>query len=157
ELVAVELQAMLAWNRFSPVSFLFERSVFDEIGYFDETLPACGDWEFGIRFLLRYEIAVLPQTLAFWHQRRDPGTQLGNSVSAGADLHRIVRARLANRWLREAFATGRLTLGEAFVAANAAEYSRVMHDSWWRMRTSAAWRVLGRAYRLLASLGRGAA
>ena len=154
DMVAVELQAVLAWNRFSPVSFLFERAVFDEIGLFDESLPVCGDWEFFIRFLLRYEIAVVPQALAFWHQRPEPSSRFGNSVSAGADLHRVVRARLANRWLREAFASGRLTLGEAFIAANAAEYSKVLHDSWWRLRTSAPYRVLMRAYRAVRSLGR---
>jgi GT2 family glycosyltransferase len=146
-MVAVELPAMLAWNRFTPVSFLFERGVFEEIGYFDEELSVCGDWDFSIRFLLKYEIAVLPETLAYWHQRPDPKSAFGNSVKSKADLHRVVRARMVNRWIRRSFATGEWSLGNAFVTAAAAEYSRVVHDSWWRMKQNPALRALAKVNR----------
>ena len=44
-------------------SALFCRSVFDEIGTFDENLPACEDYDLGIRAALRYPIHLITKPL----------------------------------------------------------------------------------------------
>lgn len=131
---AIDLLTLLSWNRFVPVSFLFERGALDEVGYFDESLPVCGDWEFNIRFLCKYEVAVLREPLAFWHQRPKLRSIYGNSVHQDADLHAIYRARLINRWLREGLAQNKMCLGQAFSLALAADYARSVNDNWWRFK-----------------------
>ncbi len=44
-------------------SALFRREVFEEIGKFDENLPACEDYDFGIRLAQKYPVYFLPQAL----------------------------------------------------------------------------------------------
>lgn len=44
-------------------SALFRRSVFDELGGFDESLPACEDYDFGIRLAHRYPIHLITKPL----------------------------------------------------------------------------------------------
>jgi hypothetical protein len=116
-MTSVELMRLFSWNRFTPVSFLFERSVLDEIGLFNERLPVIGDWEFNLRFLTTYEIAVLPKYLAFWHQRPKLKSGYGNSVHAEEDLHRKYRALLTNKWIRESMKKGVTDFGSMYAAA----------------------------------------
>ncbi len=97
----IDLIEMLAGNLFPPISFVFRRSIHDEIGGFDETLPVLGDWDFNIRFLQLADIAVVQEPLANYHHR-EPGTTLNysNSVTGGSDLHAEFRTRLIHRYLR---------------------------------------------------------
>jgi glycosyltransferase involved in cell wall biosynthesis len=44
-------------------SALFRKSLFDEIGVFDEDLPACEDYDLSIRIAHKYPIFFLPQAL----------------------------------------------------------------------------------------------
>jgi len=47
----------------SPSAVLIHRDVFDEIGGFDEALPACEDYDLWLRAALRYPIETLPESL----------------------------------------------------------------------------------------------
>jgi len=57
------------FDRFLPLcllslsSCLFRRRVFDEIGGFDEELPACEDYDFGIRLAQKYPLYLIPTPL----------------------------------------------------------------------------------------------
>lgn len=113
----VSLLQLFSWNRFTPVCFLFERSVFDEIGMFSEELPVIGDWEFNIRFLSNYEITVYPEYLAFWHQRPKVKSGYGNSVHKDSDMHEEYRILLTNRWLRESLKKGTMDSGQVYAAS----------------------------------------
>ena len=42
---------------------MLRRNVFDDVGVFDETLPACEDYDLWLRSSLHYEIATLPDRL----------------------------------------------------------------------------------------------
>ena len=44
-------------------SALFRKDVFEKIGKFDEELPACEDYDFGIRLAQKYPIYLLPKPL----------------------------------------------------------------------------------------------
>lgn len=44
-------------------SALFRRELFETVGNFDETLPACEDYDFGIRAAYRYPIHLIEQPL----------------------------------------------------------------------------------------------
>ncbi|MDH4217486.1 MAG: glycosyltransferase [Candidatus Aminicenantes bacterium] len=44
-------------------SALFRREVFETVGYFDEELPACEDYDFGIRLAHRFPVHLIDQPL----------------------------------------------------------------------------------------------
>lgn len=99
-----------------PISFIFQRAVYDEIGGFDSELPVLGDWDFALRFMRRYDIYLhrTPYALAYYYQRPKATGVLGNSVFAGADKHEYYNAVLANKYLRQDLDSGGLGLGYLF-------------------------------------------
>lgn len=99
-----------------PIAFIYRRSVFDEIGYYDESLPVCGDWDFALRFMAKYDIEYLNDVrpLAFYHHRPKASGVAGNSIFAGADTHEKYRTVLANRLLRRDLESGGLGIGYLF-------------------------------------------
>lgn len=82
-------------------SFMFRRSVLSEIGYFDERLPVIGDWEFNLRFLLKYDIETINERLANFHHRLNAKDQSGNTIISGIDNHRRFRNIIKNRMIRD--------------------------------------------------------
>ncbi|MGV7220083.1 MAG: glycosyltransferase family 2 protein [Nitrospinales bacterium] len=47
----------------SPSSIMLRREVLDEIGYFDESLPACEDYDLWLRLAARHSVEFIPQKL----------------------------------------------------------------------------------------------
>lgn len=47
----------------SPSSVMLKRHVFDEVGLFDETLPACEDYDMWLRICCRYPVLFIDQPL----------------------------------------------------------------------------------------------
>lgn len=47
----------------TPSSVLLDRDVFDEIGSFDESLPACEDYDFWLRYTARHRVLYVDQQL----------------------------------------------------------------------------------------------
>jgi len=144
----LELLTLFSWNRFTPVCFLFERSALEEVGMFNETLPVIGDWEFNIRFLLKYEIAVYPRYLAFWHQRPKAKAGYGNSVHEDSSLHDQYRARLTNKWLRQSLQRGTTDFGEIFALSMLREHQNIMENRYYhftkRLQRSLPYRLYDR-------------
>ncbi len=109
---SITLFRMAGGNMFPPISFLFRRSVLDEVGYYREDLPVLGDWEFNLRFLARHDIAVLPRPLALYHHRpsnTDPA--YANSIFGAQDKHALYDALIRNELMRRDLDSGRLGLG----------------------------------------------
>lgn len=52
-----------------PVSFVFQRACWEELGGFNEEMLKAGDIEFFIRFLARFEIDVITEVLSCYHTR----------------------------------------------------------------------------------------
>lgn len=108
----LSLDQMLASNFIPPISFVFTRSAFEELGSVYEVIPYLGDWDFLIRFMSKYEVCMIPQYLAFYHWRsRSHSGVLGNSVTIETDRHHVRRQMLLNRWLRADLAAGRFGIG----------------------------------------------
>ncbi|UCF92597.1 MAG: glycosyltransferase [Desulfobacterales bacterium] len=109
---SVSLFRMAGANIFPPISFVYRRRVLDEVGLYREDLPVMGDWEFNLRFLRKYEIAVIPRLLAHYHQRvgRTRGSYAG-SVTAARGRHRRTESRIRNDLLREDVEQGAWGLG----------------------------------------------
>jgi glycosyltransferase involved in cell wall biosynthesis len=128
-LTTITLLAMARSNMFPPIAFLFRRSALDAVGRYRRDLPVLGDWEFNLRFLARYEIEVIEDSLANYHFR--PATRSGiysNTVIGGLDLHRKYDTRLRNEWLREDLRAGKAGLG--FLV----NMGRMFNDQLWELK-----------------------
>ncbi len=55
----------------SPSSVLIHRSVFDELGGFDESLPAAEDYDFWLRYCCQYPVVFVDQALLIKHGGHD--------------------------------------------------------------------------------------
>ncbi|GFO66734.1 hypothetical protein GMLC_03130 [Geomonas limicola] len=107
----VYLVDMAKSNSFPPISFLFRRSVYDEVGGFNENLPVLGDWDFNLRFLLEHDIHVIEELLANYHHRVEQTSTYGNSVLQGDRSHKSYDAMVRNRLLREDLRQNKTGLG----------------------------------------------
>jgi glycosyltransferase involved in cell wall biosynthesis len=97
---------LLTGNRAVPISFLYRRSVHDEVGFYDETLDAVEDWEFYLRVTAEHHIGFIPgRNLAFWTQRPAARGDAGNSMFALGDIHErsttLVRDRAVRAFVRQ--------------------------------------------------------
>jgi len=101
----VQLAEMVCENFFPPVSFLYRRSVWDEVGGYNESLPVLGDWYFNLEFLLHADIAVIKKPLAYYHHR-DRGEAIRsslytNSVIGGISKHEEFSSVVRNEFFRK--------------------------------------------------------
>lgn len=116
ETKSINIYNMCMDNRAVPITFLFRREMFGLIGYYDEDLKVCGDWDFALRFLRHFDIDFLATdyALAYYHHRPTAKGAAGNSVFVNNDRHEYYRSFLANKYLREDIAGNGLGLGYLF-------------------------------------------
>jgi|GEM_PF-434192 len=99
-------------NRFSPNSFVYHRDVYEEIGYFDASLPVLEDWDFNLRFLMAHEIQVIEDYLAHYHLRpKINDGDASNTQYHSGDKHRFFETLLINQKLRQEISENRVGLG----------------------------------------------
>lgn len=97
----VSLMEMACGNFFAPISFLFKRSAYMDVGPFDESLPVLGDWDFNLRFLYQFDIGVHRRRLANYHHRDVGGAKLfANSVIGSIDKHVKYHSIVRNKHAR---------------------------------------------------------
>jgi glycosyltransferase involved in cell wall biosynthesis len=108
----VTLYRMSASNTFTPISFVYQRSVLERIGYYREDLPVLGDWEFNLRFMRYYDIYLIPEELAYYHHRLETKQgEYSNSVVKDDDKHVFYDSLIRNELLRRDMAENRVGLG----------------------------------------------
>jgi Predicted glycosyltransferases len=108
---SVSIGQMAAANRLVPIGFLYKRCLHDEVGYYDETLPVLGDWDFFLRLLEKHDIGILPQILARYHQRTSINGIYANSLSDAVDKHVMYTAIVRNKHLRRDITNGVTGIG----------------------------------------------
>jgi glycosyltransferase involved in cell wall biosynthesis len=124
----ISLRRLLVENSFAPIAFLFDREACVEVGAFREDLPVLGDWDFNIRFLCQYEIGLLPETLAYYHDRiHEASGDYASTIQAKMHLHAFFDNLLRNEWLRKDIQSGRTGTG---LIANKA---RMLSDLSWEI------------------------
>ena len=138
KLSSIDLDAVVDRNLFPPISFLFRRSVYEQVGGFDESLPVLGDWRFNMEFLLRANIGVIPQRLALYHHRdsaEHTAPDYRNTVVDGVALHQRYTPLVRNDFLRKnigqsaiAFRMAVSGAGNASELAGSAHY-RAVHQA----------------------------
>lgn len=107
----IPLSRMIQQDLFPPIVFVFELNTCKQIGMFDSALAVLGDWDFHLRFLLKKDVWLLSETLAFYHHRLNATGALGNSIFSDLDKHKLYRGYLDNKWLREDLISGKLGVG----------------------------------------------
>lgn len=114
DLTEASLVDMVVRNYIPPIALLVRRSVLDTVGRFDATLPVLEDWDFNLRLLCQYPVALITERpLAFWHQR--PQLTQGddsNSVNAEATDHQRLDVVIRDRYLRSDLAGEGTGLGQ---------------------------------------------
>lgn len=89
------LQFLFRTNRAVPIGILYRRSLHELVGFYDESLPVVGDWEFNMRAASVADILLVDEPLAYWSLRPDAEGAEANSVKRQADHARfdsLVRA-----------------------------------------------------------------
>lgn len=109
----ISLYDMIKNNLFSPISFVYRSCVYKEIGYFDESLEVLEDWEFNIRFLMKYDIYIIEEVLANYHIRKSNNIQdsFKNTVTSKKKLHLKYDTIIRNRYLREDLNNNQMGIG----------------------------------------------
>jgi glycosyltransferase involved in cell wall biosynthesis len=100
-------------NYLSNGCFTYRRDAYAELKGYDENLGVAEDWDFGIRFLLKYDVDFLAteHSLSFYHHRPEQKGDSGNSVFAGVDTHAYHLNMLSNKYLRKDIEEGRMGIG----------------------------------------------
>lgn len=109
----ISLYDMIKNNLFSPISFVYRTKVYKEVGYFDESLEVLEDWEFNLRFLMKYDIHIIEKILANYHIREGNSIQesFKNTITSKEKLHLKYDTIIRNRYLREDLNNKQLGMG----------------------------------------------
>lgn len=99
-------------NQLTPIAFLYRRDAYEAVGKYDSSFPVCGDWEFGIRLLMKYDVDFIDPgfALAYYHHRKQANTARGDNSFAKHN-HRYYTNKIINSYLRADLRRGNLGLG----------------------------------------------
>ena len=114
---------MAAHNIFTTISFVYERNVLEEIGYYKEYLPVLGDWEFNLRFLEKFDVHVISKLLANYHQREDSSTADTRNSLKDYEKLAFYDNLIRNQLLRKDIEKGTIGLGLLVNIAQIFDYS----------------------------------
>lgn len=106
DLPAITVQHLLITNRMVPIGVIYRRRLHDDVGFYDESLPVVGDWEFNLRVAARHEIGILDEALALWCQRPGATGASANSVLAAQQLHEQYDLKVRADAIREDLVAG---------------------------------------------------
>ena len=70
------------------------RSVFDEVGYFEEGLPFCEDWELWLRIARRHPVAYLDEAVAVYRHHREQAIQTTPRLETKALIVEVLERNL---------------------------------------------------------------
>lgn len=107
EMKAVSLYEQCLDNQLTALAFVYRRSAYESVGKYDDTLAVLGDWEYGIRFLQKYDVEYIDPgyALAYYHRRPS-----GDNSFASHD-HRTNLVKVLNKYLRQDLDKGELGIG----------------------------------------------
>lgn len=109
----ISFHEMLKNNLFTTNSFVYRSSCYKEIGVYDESLKVLEDWDFNLRFMCKYDIFVIEETLANVHIRKQQNLQsiFQNTVTHRKNTHLQYDTLIRNKYLREDLANNQIGLG----------------------------------------------
>lgn len=81
DLAGITLTEMMRANRIVPISFLYRRTLHEQLGLYDQSLSVLGDWEFYLRVLTWHPIRLIDEVLASWSHRPEDFSESAGSIS----------------------------------------------------------------------------
>lgn len=113
DLKYINLYRQCTENQMTAITFIYRRDVYEQIGGYDDNLAVCGDWDFGIRFLLHSDVEYLDPgyPLAFYHHRKYKAGAEGNTSATGENRFGYYTNYLLNKYLRDEVNEGRFGVG----------------------------------------------
>lgn len=109
----ISLYELCRHNLFPPISYVYKRSLHDEMGFYNQDLHVLGDWDFNLRVASKYDIGFINLPLANWHFRlsadENPNNQ--NVTSADPEGYKENQTKLLNSYLRKDLERGSFGLG----------------------------------------------
>jgi glycosyltransferase involved in cell wall biosynthesis len=139
EIHDIHISELFYRNLFPPISLLYRRSALLAVGGYDEQLPVLGDWDFNLRLVLHGEIAVIEETLAYYHVRKS-ATHSPNSIHETPFLHKRYEAVIRNRLIRSGLDHGALHAGVLMALSSFGRSKRGVKSS----SSHGSWKSLGR-------------
>ncbi len=116
-LKTVSIAQLAGHNIFTINSFVFERDALKTVGLYREDLPVLGDWDFNLRFVLQYEIDVIPSTLSYFHHRvQGKRNDSDNSINKNFDEHLFFTTFLHNEYFRKEASSNQIGLSTAVLS-----------------------------------------
>jgi glycosyltransferase involved in cell wall biosynthesis len=97
EMKPLLLTRQIGRNQIVIHGFLYEKSLWSELGGYREDLPVAEDWDFNLRCLRVTEILIHPEPLAHYHIRAN---SLDQTYTAGRMLHNQMQAHFTNSEVR---------------------------------------------------------
>ena len=147
-LKSVDLSHIAIRNQFPPISFLFSRDIYNEMGGFNEDMPVLGDWDFNLRFLMKADIGLVPKYLANHHVREtDPNSEgaYGNTVVSGLSRHIEFESRYRHARYREDLVRKEIGLGHLLMSG---KQFQLIDEELKRLRIAGnGWRKIQKAAR----------
>lgn len=114
ELRHCDLLTVLHKNVVSVHSFVYRKRIWEELGGYREDFAVVGDRDFQIRFLLKHDIFLLPELLAYYHIR--VADEAGAYLNSGqTESHSSHHALIKNEAIRADLESRRLGLGTFFL------------------------------------------
>jgi glycosyltransferase involved in cell wall biosynthesis len=81
----ITIESLMGDNPFPIISFVFSRRLLETVGGVDESITHCEDWYFNQKAIMHYRIAVIPEILAYYHQRqRSDSKAYANKVTSSS-------------------------------------------------------------------------
>jgi glycosyltransferase involved in cell wall biosynthesis len=109
----IPLELLTYHNPFPPIAFLFKRDTLKKVGSYRQDLEVAEDWDFHMRFVARYDIAVIGEYLANYHLREGLfDGEYSNSVFGLRELHLQTQVLLRNELIRKDIRRGTLCLAD---------------------------------------------
>ena len=107
DIQAISLYRQCLDNQLTAVAFVYSRKAYKDVGGYDDSLPVVGDWEFGIRFLMKHDVEYVDPgfALAYYHRRLEKDNSFKNHS------HRKNITKVFNKYLRAELAEGKLGVG----------------------------------------------
>ena len=116
-------EASLALCLVSPSAVMIRRELFDDVGLFDESLPACEDYDLWLRVSCRYPVHLIDEPLII--KRGGHADQL--SKEAGLDRYRIAA-------IKKILGCGRLSESQSRAAARTLQEKCMIYAAGCRKR-----------------------
>ncbi len=92
------LKRLRKHNLWPPIAFVYRRAAGDAIGHYRESIQALSDWDLNVRLAQHYDLAVIAETLAYWHLRSGARGAQAAYANVGYRAHLRDVMRLRREW-----------------------------------------------------------